>query len=449
MTTLRCDNTTGVNAAHAALRRLCQPAQVARLLQAVARQRGIEKVCVDNVRIERCWPGRDGIYLFEWSFEADGARARLYGRFAPDEPDGDGEGEHERATSCNGQVCGGRPTLTRDIRCWQPRWRTTVFSSDRDPGLPHLSACLDPEEAIAVARLFPRGRALGAAQLLAYKPGRRATIHYTQRSRSKRTSALQVAGKTFRDQRGRRLLELHRQARWQLKNIGAPLTVPAPLGYIKPLRLAVVEWIDVDAGAQRRLGARDYVAALADLHRIEVDDLPMHTIDKECAVVRQWHEHLQVMRPADADRAWPLVELLCERGAPMGEARPCVIHRDFYERQLLAGANGPVLIDLDTLAAGDRCVDLGNLAAHLALSRLAAGERVRSTPLCREIADLYEQSGHAVDRRRLAYFAAASMFRVAAVHAVRTATRRWTRPLVRLAAELMSVRQSQWSGAMT
>lgn len=449
MTTLRCDNTTGVNAAHAALRRLCQPAQVARLLHAVARQRGIEKMCIDDVRIERCWPGRDGMYLFEWSFEADGVRARLYGRCVPNETDGEVAGEHEPATSRSVQIYRDRPTLTRRIRCWQSRWRTTVFSSDRDPGLPHLSACLDPAEAIAVARLLPRGKALAAAELLAYKPGRRATIQYTKRSAGNRGAATHAAGKTFRDQRGARLLELHRQARSQLKDIGATLTVPAPLGYIKPLRLAVVEWIDVNAGGQRRLSTGDYVASLADLHRIEVDDLPTHTTDKECAVIRQWHEHLQIMRPADADRAWPLVAELCERGVSIGEAQPCVIHRDFYERQLLAGDKGPVLIDLDTLAIGDRCVDLGNLAAHLALSRLACGERVRSAPLCEEIADLYERCGHAVDRGRLAYFAAASMFRVAAVHAVRTATRRCSRPLIRLAAELMSVRRPSYLGAMT
>ena len=448
MTKPRSNISTRISAPHEVLRRLCQPAQVARLLYAAAQQHGIKIADFDDVHVERCWPGRDGTYLFEWSFTTDGARCRLYGRCYPDEADGDDVAERSTAARRNGEERGFLPTVTHDLHSWQPEWRTTVFSSDRDQGLPHLPACLSPEDAGAVARLVPRGSALLTAQLLAYKPGRRATIHYALRSRGKRAGGRHAAGKTFRDHRGQRLLELHRQVRSQLKGLRAALTAPAPLGYIKPLRLAVMEWIDVKIDA-RRLGAGDFVAALADLHRVEIADLPTHTIDNECAVIRQWHEHLQIMRPADADRVWPLVKALCERGAAMDAAPHCLIHRDFYDRQLLAGAKCPVLIDLDTLAWGDRCVDLGNLAAHLALSRLARGEHVRSAPLCREIAGLYEQAGHAVDRERLEYFAAASMFRVAAVHAVRTVTQRWARPLVQLAARLMSIELSPRLGALT
>lgn len=434
MTMLQSHNSTGTYSQRAALRRLCQPAQVARLLRAAARQCGIEQASIDEVCIERCWPGRDGAYLFEWSFETDGGRARLYGRCSFQEAD-------DRRESANTPDLVERPTLRRGVRVWQPRWGATVFSCDRDPGLPHLAACLDRQPAAAVAALFPRGTTLDDAHLLAYKPGRRATIHFAMRSRSRSRGAAapSAAGKTFRDDRGRRLLAIHQQVRSQLRKAGAAITVPAPLGYIEAMRLAVVEWIDVDRGADRKLGARDFVAALIDLHRIEVDDLATHTVDSECAVVRHWHEHLQVLRPADADRTWPLVEELCRRGPELADESPCVIHRDFYERQLLAGAKGPALIDLDTLAWGDRCVDLGNLAAHLALTRVAGGERVRAASLCREVAELYQAHGRKIDRRRMEYYAAASLFRVAAVHAVRTTTRRCARPLLRLAADLMEI----------
>jgi len=444
MKTVRCNKPIETSAARAAVRQLCRPVQVAGLLRAVARDRGIEKPQIKDVRIERCWPGRGGAYLFEWSFDGGGPRSRLYGRCC------DSKADEVHPTIVEAEPRG-RRTFRRGIRSWQPRWCTMVFSSDRDPGMPHLPACLDRTEAAAVARLFPRGTSLREAHLLAYKPGRRATIRYDLRSaaRNSGTARQHAAGKTFRDDRGRRVLALHEKVRSELRRTGANLSVPAPRGYVEALRLAVMEWIDVRARSDGSLGPADFVAALADLHRIEIDDLPAHTVDDECRVIRQWHAHLQVVRSADADHTWPLVEELCRRGLDIGASSSCVIHRDFYERQLLPGATGPLVIDLDTLATGDRCVDLGNLAAHLALTSVAGGERVRAEALCGEIAGLYEGLGGTVDRHCLDYFAAASLFRVAAVHAVRTSTRRCARPLMRLAADLMGVSVSSRTGVMT
>src|ERR1043166_5671424 len=50
-----------------------------------------------------------------------------------------------------------------------------------------------------------------------------------------------------------------------------------------------------------------------------------------------------------------------------------LIHRDFYDSQLLQSDRGWALLDLDTLARGDRELDVANYIAHVIWSEIRGG----------------------------------------------------------------------------
>lgn len=113
--------------------------------------------------------------------------------------------------------------------------------------------------------------------------------------------------------------------------------------------------------------------ALARLHSLSIEGLGAHSLDSEVRLLRDWVEFTSILDPASSPvftRKLADVELaLAEAKCP----RPCVIHRDFHERQLIHGSGSATLIDFDTVSIGDPAQDIGNFLAHLTLAELLSG----------------------------------------------------------------------------
>jgi aminoglycoside phosphotransferase (APT) family kinase protein len=111
---------------------------------------------------------------------------------------------------------------------------------------------------------------------------------------------------------------------------------------------------------------------------------------------------------------------------------PATIHRDFYDKQIFVGDGGrPGLLDLDTLAAGEAALDVGNMMAHLELRSLQGAW----TPIgaARAAAALLE--GYApvpALRGRIDAYADATRLRLAALYAFRPRWRHLSGELVGL-----------------
>jgi aminoglycoside phosphotransferase (APT) family kinase protein len=181
------------------------------------------------------------------------------------------------------------------------------------------------------------------------------------------------------------------------------------------------------------------VDALSALHRTALDGLTPFTVADDCAVLRRWHAALTLADPRSAEHTHGLLNALLQRAAQLPPARPCTIHRDFYARQVLISARATTLVDFDTLAQGDPGVDLGNLMAHALFDQLAAGARLESLPAIGSgWLERYEHLNQRIDQRSLAFYTASALFRVGAVHALRSATRRHAPALWQLAAMKIS-----------
>lgn len=223
-----------------------------------------------------------------------------------------------------------------------------------DPRLPGLADVLDEP----------------GASLIGHRPGRRAVVRV---SRPEGEVFVKVVRKP------RRAEDVVRRGRLVQTLVG-PRTVVPEL-HEADIPRGVVGWSDVGGDTFSELGTswapgqahsaweragRD----IADLHAADVDLVEdRHDDEAEIAGADRW------LRPAVAHgRLHPetvgrararVVAALKELAGPPAIG---VLHRDLHDRQLLLRPDGRIgLIDVDTLAVGERAVDHANVLVHLEL----------------------------------------------------------------------------------
>ncbi len=395
-----------------------------------------------NIRIERAWPTHGKRFVVEWSFDlGSGLRYALFGTPSTDANSSQVDATNHPAVAADG---------IRGVLVHLPRWGVRIHSPDQDPDLPQLARCLD-ERAMA-ERLEPfwntghqrhdNDRRDVQCRLLSYRSARRATLSL------RRLNAIQpggkLIGKTFRDGRGESLLRLHDQLDRQLaSSTKGRVRVPSPVGYLADLRMALFGWAlgEESGDGWGWLCDRAVLAAeaLAALHGESLEGLGDFSRDDECEVILRWHEALGRVDDRLFETTQPLMDALLRGAESMRVEDGCTVHRDFYERQLIYDGKTMTILDLDTLARGEPCVDVGNLLAHLFLGALRAGRSVREyPPVARLVLRRYVAQRGPVDRRTLAFYLASALFRLGAVHVLRTTTSAHAPSLWRLADELLA-----------
>lgn len=388
----------------------------------------------DAIRVERCWPDGDGRLRYEWRVRVGPGEELCVFGVPPRE---------KSATHFAVQRC---PGALRLCAPW-PAAGLLLHTSDRDPRLPHLAGCLDASA--MAARLSPLVAGDGAirvvATLLAHKPGRRAAIRYDLHCGERRVA--RFAGKTFRDGRGIAMCDRHARVNCAFADAGLALRVPAPLAYHDDLRLVLMEWVD---GRTSQTGALLPTAALTravDLlsafHRIELSGLSPFTPRDELAIARRWVAALRVAQPEAASDGEALLASLTDFAASLDDVEPCVIHRDFYEKQLVWRRGTTVLLDLDTLALGDPALDLGNLIGHLHLHHAEAGRPTGELPAVgRRLLRRYQRGNPRISERNVRFYWVSSLLRGGAIHRLRDATRRHADGMWEAASRLLDERRT-------
>lgn len=444
----------------ASLDSLCRPRAVAQVMREFVPLPWDQIGGPRHVRVERFWPAGRARFAFEWSFEVDGAeRHSLHGLWRSES----GGDERSAEPQPVGPV---DPRLTRmgvrGIHICIPGRNLVIHSADCDTRMAHLSTCLDGKA------MAPRLAAMNGAapsvvpwdeddvscRLLGYRAGRRAAILY-RHGKDKREGCPWV-GKTYRDDRGERLLDLHARVGAELaRTAGGRVGVPSPIAYDPELRMAVFEWARgrtlSDVRNAPNDGAKAAIEALGELHGVALDDLPRFDAAHECAIVKRWHQVLQAVDGGNAAMTERLASRLTTLGASLGETRACTIHRDCYEKQFVAAANAVILLDLDTLAYGSPCVDVGNYLAHLLLNILQRGGSVAEFgPHAECLVRWYEACQVPLDRRALAFYLSSALYRLGAVHSLRTLTRGYVETLWQVAEDQLALESfdaGRWNSA--
>ena len=382
-----------------------------------------------DVRVERVWPQRRSGISFEWSFDiGDGTRHSIYGAPDPSSP----ATEHR---------CSLQPVITpfgiRELFAPIPALGIRLQSLDKDPDLPHLAECLNESN---LERLFATywpnacdanstADPMVTCNPLSYRPGRRAAIAYEWKSASK--TVARMMGKTYRDDRGERLQARHARLNEQLMQASdGRIQTPMPLGYVPQQKTLFVEWADSQPKDLDVAGLFEVANAatevLAVLHRTHLDDLPSFHAADELRVAERWWALLEMTDGRVCTELVPVMQALRSAASTLRQPEPTVIHRDFYERQLLITDESISVLDLDTLAYGDPCLDLGNLLAHLCLAAFVSGvDRQDLSTLASTALRSYAVHGGVLNRDALAFYWASALFRIGTIHFQRCATKRY------------------------
>jgi aminoglycoside phosphotransferase len=154
--------------------------------------------------------------------------------------------------------------------------------------------------------------------------------------------------------------------------------------------------------------------AVADLHGHDPTGLSIHDARDEVRTTAGWVESAVAwgLLPAAADPAAYRI-LLAGPPGPAG-----VLHRDLHDKQVVLARDGVGVLDLDTLAVGERALDLGNVLAHLEL-RIAQG--LLAEPAA-QLAGAAFRAGAAPDAdtlRRIPAYQQVARLRLAGVYAFR------------------------------
>lgn len=251
--------------------------------------------------------------------------------------------------------------------------------------------------------------------LLRYKPLRRLTVEY------RAPGGDRVYGKALRA-RDRQRIEV---SCGLLARSVAAAGLALPCGAIEDSDLLLFEHrpgTELDRlipGPAAGRGVELAGEALAALHRGGCELPAGHPRSREVETLDRW---LQVTVRACPEIAQHLGAargklVVAAPGVGCGGAVPS--HRDFHPGQLLVAPGGITVLDLDTAAMAEPELDAGNFLAHLDL--LALGRRsVPAAALARRFRAVYEyEAGRGLSSRRLLWYRAAALLRLACVYRFR------------------------------
>ncbi len=174
-------------------------------------------------------------------------------------------------------------------------------------------------------------------------------------------------------------IEARHRALWSMTGPGEPLRVAEPLA-ADPLRRVL--WTRGVPGPtlteavppSELAGASDTTGALlAALHGAVIGPAPSTTVDGLLAEMRKKSGKLTHAHPAVEPVVSDLMSAATRGRGDVARERVCTLHGDFHLDQLVASADGPVLVDLDTMTHGPPEVDLAEFLVDLALRALPEG----------------------------------------------------------------------------
>ncbi len=221
--------------------------------------------------------------------------------------------------------------------------------------------------------------------ILGHRLGKRCVIRYRLKSldpktgRRVRHSRRSLIGKVykFREDRGRQVFAAMQGLWEQGFSDGADdgIRIPKPLAYLPDWQLLLMEdALGASPPSLEESRIQPVVEAagrvLAKLHRCPLEVPGQHTVEDELELLMGWVAVVSQVHPGlktALENALKKVQVALDRCRSF---KPTLVHRDFYEKQVLVDGPQTILIDFDTLCLSDPAIDVGNFLAHLRLAGL-------------------------------------------------------------------------------
>jgi aminoglycoside/choline kinase family phosphotransferase len=313
-----------------------------------------------------------------------------------------------------------------------------------DPALTRLGAVLSESwrrEVAAAVGHDPAGPAVSAAagarpRVLGYRLLKRCVVRLVLAGESGTSGApATVVVKVVRPRRLANLVDAHRS--FAALNPGtAAFALPRVL-HVDEARGALVMQ-DVPGHTLHELIGTAGLArvfavagcALREFHGRPLGAATPRTAGDELTMLATWVDLAATTFPALGDSPRQCLDRLSTSVDRLaGAPAPVLLHRDFYDKQVLAGNDHLTLLDLDTATAGDAALDLGNFLAHVRLRQLQMPQHARSLASAGNAFQEAYGSHHEL-LNRISWWRAAATLRLAALYALRPRWRALTPQLL-------------------
>lgn len=318
-------------------------------------------------------------------------------------------------------------------RAWLPDPGLAVAAFPHDPELAHVGTLLGAGWRLALAGILGHDTrdasvVAAAAQrpaVLGYRLGKRCVFRLALAAAPGRDGAPATA--VVKVVRPRRVAALARS------HVAHATAAPGSAAFALPRVLHVDEKLgalvmqDMPGRTLHELAGTEGLArlygiagcALREFHSRPAGGTAPRASTDEMALLAPWVDLEAGLYPALADRAHRLLgELAASAGRLADQAEPVLLHRDFYDKQVIAAPGGLALLDLDTATPGDAALDLGNFLAHVRLRQLQSPQHARSLAA----AGNAFQEAYGPDRALLArtsWWRAAATLRLSALYSLR------------------------------
>ncbi|MHC4616732.1 MAG: phosphotransferase family protein [Planctomycetota bacterium] len=304
-----------------------------------------------------------------------------------------------------------------------PEQKIVLYPFPNDPDLPWLLDAIDPR---SMRRRFNRLKIFDGVKvrkvkirILGYTPNMRASFLYEILAEDKRTAKTfrwQLIGKTNSFKRPDRLFA----GAWALwAAVEERIGLARPVGFMTHPRLTLQEKV-----RGRRLGALvdsdffdvvvgETARAIAQFHSLSIPLRTRRKLKDEVSSVQRWSDVLIKVRPDLKSR----IELLRENIVSEIENRFSIrapVHADFHHTNVLVEDSKICLIDLDEMAWGDPCVDIGRFLASLRIPSLRFFGSIDGLARQRELFLQEYLKSRPEDLRSVRLFEAASLLTSAA-----------------------------------
>ncbi len=208
---------------------------------------------------------------------------------------------------------------------------------------------------------------------------------------------------------------------------GAVLTTPKQFAALPKLNLVLTEPLEgsalidlLRAGSGAEAVPR-VAAALALFHSFDVSGIEgQFQPDDDLALLGPWVVLVSTVFP---DLAAPLERALAQlrRALPAAAPAACsLVHRDFYDRQVLVSPSRVAFLDLDTVCRGHAEIDVANFCAHLVLRSLQWHSRADAfSRLDDEFVTHYQGLRPGTNANLLSWYLASALLRLACVYSLR------------------------------
>ncbi|NOT25985.1 MAG: aminoglycoside phosphotransferase family protein [Acidobacteria bacterium] len=334
--------------------------------------------------------------------------------------------------------------LKQDFRPWAgfiPEERVLLVPFPFDYRLPALVPACDPRTAGArLADLLGVEVTNCVVAPVRYVPHKRCQVRYDLTAADGAT--VSVFGKL------RTANQSEREVAWMQSlhasfAAGGVAATPAPIGYVGDWGMLVQRAAPGETLYALQRNTQDRIEiyertgeALAVLHTTPLDHLPSHLVPDELAMLLTMLQKTR-LPPAELRTASEVLDWLTRTATLVPLSPAGTSHRDFYDKQVLAGPDGVWLIDFDTLAHAPHVIDVGNFIAHLRL-RERQGYLTHHRARSAAIGFLNGYRRHRpVDDHAVDWCVAAALLRLAGVYVVRPEWSHLSGPLLADAMECL------------